>query len=61
MYIYICVCVCVFSILNTKQTSDGIFSNKAGEYFIWFGKNFLESDSLTMKNVFRIGRTQSKQ
>ena len=25
----------LFSILNTKQANDGIFSNKAGENLIW--------------------------
>ena len=31
----------LFSILNTKQTNDGIFSNKAGENFN-LAKNFLK-------------------
>ena len=35
----------LFSILNTKQTNDGLFSNKAGEKF---GKNFLKRESPTL-------------
>ena len=35
----------LFSFLNTKQTSDGIFLNKTGDSF---GKNFLEPESLTL-------------
>ena len=42
----------LFSILNTKQTNDGIFSNKAGENFI--GKKFLKSECPTL-NIKCVG------
>ena len=38
----------LFSTLNTKQTNDGIFSNKAGEN-LNFSKNFLKRKSPTLR------------
>ena len=37
---------CLFSILNTKQTNDGIFRTRMGK--IRFGKNILKPESFTL-------------